>query len=72
MQLESWWKITTYEEFKNNQRKIEIINRLLDKLDYMLDKVSKEERQQVLIYMEYLEIEYRKLESKNFKIKKKK
>ncbi len=60
----------TYEEFEKNQKKIGIINKLLDKLNNMLSKANEEETKQILIYMEYLETEYRKLENGFVKVKK--
>ena len=60
----------TYEEFEKKQKKIEIINKLLDKLNSMLSKANDEETKQILIYMEYLETEYRKLENRFVKVKK--
>ncbi len=60
----------TYEEFEKNQKKIGRINKLLDKLNNMLSKANGEETKQILIYMEYLEIEYRKLENGFVKVKK--
>lgn len=58
----------TYEEFEEQQHKVETINKLLDKLNSMLNKVDGEERRQLLVYMEYLEIEYRKLVYRNRRI----
>ena len=52
------------------QKKVETINKLLDKLNNMLNKVNVDERKQILIYMEYLEMEYRKLENEFVGIKK--
>ena len=62
----------SYEEFEKKQKKIEIINKLLDKLNYMLNKVNEEEKQQILFYMECLEMEYRKIENGLVKIKRNK
>ena len=58
----------TYEEFEEQQHKVDTINKLLDKLNSMLDKVNEDEKGQLLIYMEYLEIEYRKLVYRNRRI----
>ena len=60
----------TCEEFEKNQKKIGRINKLLDKLNNMLSKANEEEKKQILIYMEYLEMEYRKLENGFVKVKK--
>lgn len=60
----------TYEEFEQRQRKIENINKLLDKFNNMLNRVNEDEKKQILICMEYLEMEYRKLESEHVGINK--
>lgn len=60
----------TYEDFEQRQGKVENINKLLDKLNNMLNEVNEDERKQILIYMEYLEMEYKKLESEFVRIKK--
>ena len=60
----------TYKDFEYRQRKVEDINDLLDKLNNMLSMANEDERKQILIYMEYLEMEYRKLESEFIRIKK--
>ena len=52
-----------YKELIEKQKKIEKINELLDKLSFILNSASEEERVQILIYMEYLEMAYRRLES---------
>jgi len=52
-----------YEELIEKQKKIEKINELLDKLNFILNSASEEERVQFLIYMDYLEMAYRRLES---------
>ncbi len=62
----------TYEDFEKKQKKIEIINNLLDKLNYMLNKVNEEEKQQILFYMECLEMEYRNIENGLVKIRRNK
>lgn len=52
-----------YENFEQKLKNMATINKLLDKLNSMLYRVNEEEKQQILIYMENLEIEYRKLEN---------
>ena len=58
----------TYEELEQKLKEVETINKTLDKLNDMLDKEKEEDKQQILIYMEYLETEYRKLENEFVKI----
>ena len=58
----------TYEELEQKLKEVETINKTLDKLNDMLNKVKEEDKQQILIYMEYLETEYRKLENEFVKI----
>ena len=54
-----------YEEFERKQKIIETINKLLDKFNYLLNKVNDEEKEQLLSFMDYLERKYRKLESES-------
>ena len=58
-----------YEEFEQKQKRIGTINKILDKLNNMLNIANEEEKKQILIYMEYLENEYRKLENEFVKSK---
>ena len=53
----------TYEQFEQKNHKIDAINKLLDRFNDLYYRVSDEEKQQILIYMEYLELEYKKLEN---------
>ena len=54
-----------YEEFERKKKIIETINKLLDKFNYLLNKVNDEEKEQLLSFMDYLETKYRKLESES-------
>ena len=58
-----------YEEFEQKQKRIGTINKILDKLNNMLNIANEEKKKQILIYMEYLENEYRKLENEFVKSK---
>lgn len=58
-----------YEEFEQKQKRIGTINKTLDKLNSTLNIANDEEKKQILIYMEYLENEYKKLENEFIKSK---